>query len=48
MGVGTHGADPLRIRAHALEYRTGLVESAGFTVVGGVQQRFADGAVSDL
>jgi hypothetical protein len=36
MGVGTDGADPLRIGADGLEYRTGLVESAGFADVGGV------------
>ena len=48
MGVGTDGADPLRIRADGLEHRTGLVESADFAFVGGVQQRFADEAVGDL
>jgi hypothetical protein len=36
MSVGTDGADALRICADGLEYRTGLVESADFAVVGGV------------
>jgi hypothetical protein len=48
MAVGTDGANPFRIGANQLEHRTGLLETTGHALVGGVKDGLFDRTICHL